>query len=152
MALKNPTTSHDTYEEEGAQPLFVEINTTPLTDIVLVLLIIFMVSSSAWVDAAREGLLDVTLPTASSAASPKESSKSFVVGIHADGRLYVDDTIVSEEVLKKALEDLYQKDPQALLLVRADGDLQHKKVVSVIDLVRGIGFTHVGIETESTGE
>ena len=142
----------DNYHDDDMQGLFAEINITPLTDVVFVLLIICMVTTSAMVDAAREGRLDITLPAASSGSRGGEEQKSMVVGIAADGRVYIDGTILREDELQAVLQKTYQTDPKTVMLVEADGDLPHKKVVMVIDMIRKAGFTSVGIQTENKDE
>lgn len=125
--------------------LFAEINITPFTDVILVLLIIFMVSSSAMVDAMREGRLDVTLPTAGNAANDTTGGPTLVVGLANDGRPYVRGQFVTEEELSDILQVTHNKSPQTVVIVDADGHLEHRNVVSVIDRIRAAGFTTVGI-------
>jgi biopolymer transport protein ExbD len=129
--------------------IFAEINITPLTDVILVLLIIFMVSSSAMVDAMREGKLDVSLPHAGNAAQAATEATTLVVGVAADGRLFVHGKFVSDDELKQVLADAHKTDPNTVVIVDADGHLEHRNVVAVIDEVRSAGFNTVGIGAES---
>lgn len=131
--------------------IFAEINITPLTDVILVLLIIFMVSSSAMVDAMREGKLDVTLPQAGNAANAPTEATTLVVGMAQDGRLFVHGKFVSEDQLEKILEDTHKTSPGTVVIVDADGKLEHRNVVTVIDKVKSAGFATVGIGAESEG-
>jgi biopolymer transport protein ExbD len=126
-------------------PLFAEINITPFTDVILVLLIIFMVSSSAMVDAAREGHLEVTLPQAGHAAHPGEKAQTLVLGLAADGRIFVHGHFISEEELATVLQQTHADAPGTTVIVDADGELSHHAVVQVIDRVRSAGFPTVGI-------
>src|SRR5574338_701162 len=98
MAMK---TSGDSEED-----IVAEINITPLTDIFLVLLIIFMISSSAML----EGGLQVKLPTAKSTTLTKaETGKPTFVTVSKDGTISVNDAKVTDETLQKTLADAIAK-------------------------------------------
>src|SRR6516164_11271536 len=108
--------------EEGTEEVFSEINITPLTDIFLVLLIIFMVTSSVIVNqspggGAKAGL-KVNLPKGS-AADVTPTAADLSVAVLADGRLVVAGSVVTEEELKKALDDAKQKNPDTRVIVQA---------------------------------
>ena len=136
----------DTDDEGGA--LFAEINITPLTDVILVLLVIFMVASSAMVDAMREGMIDVALPTASTATKDKVEAEAVVVGISADGRIYLHGEVIDDARLLDALAVERKKSPGSMIVVQADGGLQYSKVVDVIDKLRKAGYNNVGMAAE----
>lgn len=139
----------DDLDDEGNGGLFAEINITPLTDVILVLLVIFMVTSSAMVDSMREGMIDVTLPSSSTAAQEATPTDALVVGVTADGRIYVAGDVVDDQRLLEILEETRKKSPNAMIVVQADGSLQHRNVVGVIDRLRKAGFTNVGIAAET---
>src|SRR5262249_19920919 len=134
--------------EEGAENVFAEINITPLTDIFLVLLIIFMVTSSVIVNqnpssGAKAGL-KVNLPTGSSAdVKPAETDLS--VAILADGRIVLAGNVVGEEELKKALEETKQRNPNTMVIVQADEGVAHGKVVQVMEMAKGAGLAQLAI-------
>jgi biopolymer transport protein ExbD len=130
-------------EEDAA--LFAEINITPFTDVILVLLIIFMVSSSAMVDAARQGHLEVTLPQAGHAASAGTKAQTLVLGLAADARIFVHGTFVTVDELDAVLRDTRRDAPDTQVIVDADGALPHHSVVQIIDRVRSAGFATIGI-------
>jgi biopolymer transport protein ExbD len=135
-------------EDEGAgDGVFAEINITPLTDIFLVLLIIFMVTSSVIVNqasgAAKAGL-KVNLPTGGAAdvtAAPSDLS----VAILADGRVVLSGDVLSEEELKKALDAAHEKNPTTLIVIQADEGVPHGKVVQVMELAKTAGFADLAI-------
>ncbi|MBN1962358.1 MAG: biopolymer transporter ExbD [Deltaproteobacteria bacterium] len=152
MAFQGPKqhdNDNDESEDEGGGALFAEINITPLTDVILVLLIIFMVASSAMVDAMRDGMIDVNLPTASTAASEKVDADAVIIGIAMDGRIYMHDEVIDETQLFKKLEIERKKNPGAMIIVQADGELQYRKVVEVIDKLRKAGYANVGMAAEA---
>jgi biopolymer transport protein ExbD len=141
--------SDEVEADDGEAGLFAEINITPLTDVILVLLIIFMVSSSAMVDAIREGKIDVTLPSASTAASDTIAADTVIVGITADGRIFMQGETIDEDQLIAALRDKKKAKADTLVVLQADGTLEHKRVIEVIDLLRSSGFTNVGLGAET---
>src|SRR5262249_15668962 len=124
-----------TGEDEAAESGCSEINITPLTDIFLVLLIIFMVTSSVIVNqspggGAKAGL-KVNLPKGS-AADMTPTAADLSVAVLADGRLVVAGSVVTEEELKKAFDDAKQKNPDTRVIVQADEGVMHGKVVQVM--------------------
>ena len=133
------------------QSIFSEINITPFTDVILVLLIIFMVSSSAMVDAARQGRLEVSLPQAGHATQGATPTEPLVIGMAADGRLFVRGRFVNGQELAQLLGETHQQAPESVIIVDADGTLPHRRVVEVIDQVRAAGFQVVGIGAEEGG-
>jgi biopolymer transport protein ExbD len=144
-----PANLWDDADAEATDEIFAEINITPLTDVILVLLIIFMVSSTAMVDAAREQKLEVALPSAGGAAQAGQQDTTFVVGVGTDGRPFVQGQFVSEADLQRLLRQTYQKNPRTVVIVDADGGLAHRHVVAIIDKVRAAGFLTVGIGAQN---
>jgi biopolymer transport protein ExbD len=139
----------DDSDDDAGGALFAEINITPLTDVILVLLVIFMVASSAMVDAMRDGMINVNLPSASTAATDKVDADAVVVGISVDGRIYMHGEVIDEEKLFAALAQERKKSPGSMIVVQADGGLQYRKVVEVIDKLRKAGYANVGMAAEA---
>ncbi|MFT3707454.1 MAG: biopolymer transporter ExbD [Archangium sp.] len=125
---------------------FNEINITPLTDIFLVLLIIFMVTSSVIVNSssgAKAGL-KVNLPAGGAAdVSPQASDLS--VAILSDGRLVLGGDVVTADELKKAFDDAKAKSPDTMVIVQADEGVAHGKVVEVMEMAKGAGLGQLAI-------
>ncbi len=144
MAMgKVPGTEDELVGDDG---VFSEINITPLTDIFLVLLIIFMVTSSVIVNAsagARAGI-KVNLPQGGAAdVTPRASDLS--VAVLSDGRLVLAGTVVTVEELKKAFADAKEKSPDTLVIVQADEGVAHGKVVEVMELAKVAGLAQLAI-------
>ena len=144
MAIgKVPTTA----DEDSEDAVFAEINITPLTDIFLVLLIIFMVTSSVIVNqgagAAKAGL-KVNLPKGS-AADVMPASTDLSVAVLSDGRVVLAGNVVSTEELKKALDDARTKNPNTLVVIQADEGVPHGRVVEVMELAKGAGLAQLAI-------
>jgi biopolymer transport protein ExbD len=134
-------------EGDEADAVFADINITPLTDIFLVLLIIFMVTSSVIVNqgqgAAKAGL-KVNLPKGS-AADVTPATTDLSVAVLADGRLVLAGDVVTQDELKKALTDAQQKNPSTLVVIQADEGVPHGKVVEVMELAKGAGLSQLAI-------
>jgi biopolymer transport protein ExbD len=137
--------AHDT-----ARPAHVEaksdINITPLIDVMLVLLIIFMVVTPL----AQKGL-DIALPQPAPSNQQRQSEPSHqvVLGIEDSGTISVNRTPVgSLEELDQRLKDIYQTKSDKTLFVRASGKVAYKKVVEAMDIARGAGVERIGIISE----
>jgi len=125
-----------------------DISLTPLIDVVFLLLIFFMVSTSF----NRESEISIDLPEAS--AETVESDQIPVdLTIDNQGRFYIDNKQVvntQTNTLIKALK-LVIKDPeQAALIISADGQTPHQAVVTAMDAARSIGITHLSLATKQT--
>jgi biopolymer transport protein ExbD len=113
------------------------INVTPLVDIVLVLLIVFMVTAKLVVSPA----LPVQVPEARS-ASTVESPLSVEIG--ADGRVMAGGAPATSDLAIVALARAAKAaDPEAKAILRVDGAVPHARVIRAIDLLKQGGITHV---------
>jgi biopolymer transport protein ExbD len=118
---------------ESDDEIMGSINITPLVDIFLVLLIIFMITSSV-IDQKEIAL---NLPKAAHAGT--EAPKASGVVLDRDHRLYLDGQPSDSASVLFALRAAVAERPEHQVLISADQDLQYKEVVSVLDLVRGAG-------------
>lgn len=134
-------------DDDADDSVFSDINITPLTDIFLVLLIIFMVTSSVIVNqgagAAKAGL-KVNLPKGSS-ADVMPASTDLSVAVLSDGRLVLSGNVVSSDELKKALDDARQKNPNTLVVIQANEGVPHGRVVEVMEMAKGAGLGQLAI-------
>jgi biopolymer transport protein ExbD len=143
-------------DDEGSEGVFAEINITPLTDIFLVLLIIFMVTSTVIVQqapdagGAQEGL-KVNLPSGAS-SDVKARASDLSVAILSDGRIVLAGTVVSAEELKGEFERRRAQDPQTLVIVQADEGVPHGKVVEVMEAAKGAGLAQLAIGVRAPGQ
>jgi biopolymer transport protein ExbD len=142
MGLSGPKGSGG--DEDGE--LFADINITPLTDIFLVLLIIFMVTSSVMAtDGARAGVR-VNLPK----GATKEiaaNAKDVTVAITTDGKMVVDGKEVSADSLRKLFDAARTRDPETQVVVQADEATHHGRVVAVMELAKAAGLRRLAIAT-----
>ena len=131
----------------GADGVFADINITPLTDIFLVLLIIFMVTSSVIVNAGNNGAktgLKVNLPKGG-AADVQVQQQDLSVAILSDGRILLSGDVVTPDELKKAFEEAKVKNADTLVVVQADEGVAHGKVVEVMEMAKGAGLGQLAI-------
>jgi len=133
-------------DEGGDDAIFADINITPLTDIFLVLLIIFMVTSSVMAaDAGRAGV-KVNLPRG--ATKEIAAGKSDVtVAITTEGKMVVDGKEVGADTLRGMFEQAKAKDPETQVIVQADEATHHGRVVAVMELAKAAGLRRLAIAT-----
>jgi biopolymer transport protein ExbD len=144
MAMGGP--GGDELDADGG--VFADINITPLTDIFLVLLIIFMVTTTAIAEqAADKGGFKVTLPK--SGKGDATASRDISVAILADGRVVVGGKVVEEAELRGLLAQAHEKNAETLVLLQADEGVAHGRVVAVMDLARRAGLARLAIATRA---
>jgi biopolymer transport protein ExbD len=133
--------------EDLGDGVVAEINITPLTDIFLVLLIIFMVTSSALVDSGGQSGVKVNLPTGG-ARDITATQADLVVAILEDGRTVVGGRVLAEDALKETFAEAKARAPETTVIVQADQGVPHGKVVSVMELAKASGLAHLAIATK----
>ncbi|MBA5726574.1 protein TolR [Bombella mellum] len=115
------------------------INVTPLVDVMLVLLIIFMVTAPMLTSG-----VNVDLPQTS--AKPVNSDdKPITVSIKSDGSLYLGDDPISGDELVTRLKQMASDDSGRRIFVRADAHIDYGKVMSTMGQITAGGFTHVAL-------
>ncbi|MCI0412631.1 biopolymer transporter ExbD [bacterium] len=120
------------------------INVTPLVDITLVLLIIFMVTARF----ISEPSIGVSLPKSSSSSSGEVSEKNVFLTIDQAHQIYLNNSLVTQDKLGESIRQLLAKRPDLNLIVRADKNISHGEVISILDEVRSQGVTEFGIAVE----
>ena len=123
----------------------VDVNLTPLIDVVFLLLIFFMVSTTF----DRHAKLKVQLPSAE-AKMQQQTKDPVVLSIDAKGKYYINDRqVVNTQLntLKAALQKTIDNNPDITLLLRADGRTPHQSVVRAMDAASQLGITKLSIAT-----
>lgn len=128
-------------EEATGDDIVAEINITPLTDIFLVLLIIFMVTTSV---ISAQGK-NVDLPS-SAVASPTPAGVT--VTITSEEEIAVDGTVVTQEQLKPALEAALAKAKDKVVILRGDREVVLGKAVGVLDVAQEAGAEGIALATK----
>ena len=118
-----------------------DINMTPMIDVMLVLLIIFMVAAPMLTTG-----VDVNLPESRTGKSLE--SEALVVTLSRDGRIEFEKAFVREEQLKRQLRQRAGQGRKRPAMVRADHAIPYGRVIAVVDAIREAGFTQVGFVTQ----
>ena len=118
------------------------INMTPLIDVMLVLLIIFMVAAPMLTTG-----VDVNLPD--STTGKNLESEALVVTLDRDGRIEFEKQFVQIGVLKAQLRQRAAESRKRPIMVRADHNIPYGRVITVVDAIREAGFTQVGFVTQA---
>ncbi|MCU0969708.1 MAG: biopolymer transporter ExbD [Rubrivivax sp.] len=122
--------------------LYDDVNVTPLMDLAWNLLIVFIIMATATVQG-----ISVDLPKASAAPSlAKPRTKA--VTITADGRLYLDTAQVTVGELEMRLRQFKAADPALPVVVKGDARIQYAKVIEVLDVMKRLQITQLGLVTD----
>ena len=127
--------------QEGNEP-YDDINITPMLDLAYVLLVIFIIMTTASVQGIK-----VNLPKASDQPSiAKPSTKAITVA--ADGNVYLDTYPVSLAELEQKLREFKAADPDFPVVIKGDASVQYERVVEVLDLLGRLDITQLGLVTQ----
>ena len=128
------------YEDSGDE--ITGINVTPLVDITLVLLIIFMVTATYVVKEA----IEVDLPRAASGG--EAVGPTLTLALDREGKLFLDGAPATPEATRAAVRAAVARSAEARAIISADRAVSHGRVVEVIDLVKREGLTRFAIDVE----
>ena len=117
------------------------LDLTPMVDVVFNLLIFFALSLNF---VASSGGINVNLPEASSAKPIK--TENITINLTKGGKLYYNKEVATKEQIKKNLKAV--KDKSSLIIIRADNEVEHGKVVEAMDLAKVEGFTKLAIAVD----
>ncbi|HEX6160226.1 MAG TPA: biopolymer transporter ExbD [Thermoanaerobaculia bacterium] len=120
-----------------------EINVTPLVDVCLVLLIIFMVVTPM----LQQGV-DVMLPEGPNAKEQRGQSGDLVISIKEDGTVFIGQTWIPDDHLLPYLRDEHKRNPARIVMLKADKRLQFGRVRTVMRAANDAAFSRVAILTE----
>ncbi|MGE0402542.1 MAG: ExbD/TolR family protein [Kofleriaceae bacterium] len=121
-----------------------DINVTPLVDIMLVLLIIFMLTAHLIAKQA----IEVELPRASSSTALPPTT--LTITLTRDGALFLNSQPTTPDALRSAVKDAVAKDPKTQAIIVGDKAVSHGRVVWVLDTVKSLGITSFAIQIDPT--
>ena len=117
-----------------------DINVTPLVDVCLVLLIIFMVVTPM----LQKGV-PVNLPVTEGPERTPDTEKQLQISVKSDGTVYLGSTVVRKEQVNSELEIIHQRTPDREIAVKGDRQVKYGAVLDVLKACREVGFNNVGL-------
>ncbi len=122
-----------------------EINLTPMLDVVFIMLIFFVVTTSF----VKESGVDVNRPNATSAKSQEKAS--IFVAIRPNGEIWIDNRAVDIRAVRVNIERLQVEHPDSHVVIQGDKEAQVGMLVQVMDQVRLAGITNIAIAADGPG-
>jgi biopolymer transport protein TolR len=123
-----------------------EINITPMVDVMLVLLIIFMVAAPMLTVG-----VPVELPKTAAGALPTEQEEPLTITLTADGRVAIQQTEVSDSEMIPKLTAIAAERTSKKVFLRADGAISYARVAQVMGALNAGGFNEIGLVTDAEG-
>ena len=129
-------------EFETRSKLPAELSLTPLIDVVFLLLVFFMLTSSM----VKIKTIDLDLPDSNSADQLPD--KPINISLNKDLKLYLDDLEISREALKQKVTNLTEANTDQNILLSVDSTVPSQEMITVMDIIRNSGGTKLSIATE----
>ena len=117
-----------------------DINVTPLVDVCLVLLIIFMVVTPK----LQKGV-PINLPVTEEPEKTPDTEKQLQISVKQDGSVYLGSNVVRKEQVQSQLEEIHSKTPDREIAVKGDKLVKYGDVLDVLKACREVGFNNVGL-------
>ncbi|MBN1384444.1 MAG: biopolymer transporter ExbD [Elusimicrobia bacterium] len=131
------------FSSKKSKGILAEINIVPFTDVVLVLLIIFMVTTPLIMQAG----IPIKLPKTQTISDVSDAG--LIITVTRDGKLYFDETEMKKDRLKNAIKNRVLNDPNVLVIIKADQSSYHGEVVEILDMAKTLGVKRLAISTEA---
>lgn len=132
--------SFNDHWESDESGLHSEINVTPFIDVVLVLLIVFMVAAPL-----ATSVIPVQLPSITKAPAVVQPDQPLYVTLQKDRSLYVGDNLVNRTAFTEALLKETNQNLETKILIKADSEIDYGAVVDLLNQIRTVGYTKVGL-------
>jgi biopolymer transport protein ExbD len=126
------------------QKPFTEINTAPFTDIILVLMAIFMVTTPL----VMQSNIQVNLP-GSSTGKPMKEARQISVMVTNEGMIHLDNKLISRKALKAEVVKLHQVDPGLEVILYSDKMVRFKDIVGLLDIFNELDIKNLNIATKT---
>lgn len=123
-----------------------EINVTPLVDVMLVLLIVFIVTAPLLMQAVK-----VNLPK-TAAVSPMKQTKTTQMAIDAQGGIFIDQRLIHFETLEAELKKIAAQDADPNVQIHADESVRYGRVAQVLAMLQRVGITKLAFVTTPSGK
>jgi biopolymer transport protein ExbD len=120
-----------------------ELNITPLLDLVFVLLVIFIITTPQMMNN-----LEMTLPSGKPPPPTKEQPKINKIDVQANGQITLNEQPMTVTQLKTGLQSLKTNDPELKVVVHGADDADYQAMVAILDTLRQLDITKVGLATE----
>ena len=136
------------FQHQSSDPYdhLADINVTPLVDVMLVLLIIFMVTAPM----LHQGI-SVALPKTATTNLRSSLEDPIVLSISKDGLYYINETPVARGLLRDRLRAILRGRKEKAVLLKADRSLSYGTVIETLDLLNRMGIESLGMITDTTG-
>ena len=128
------------------KPVMAEINVTPMVDVMLVLLIIFMVAAPLLTVG-----VPIALPKTAAAPLPTENEEPLTIALTEDGLIIVQNETIERAQLIPLLRAVSEERKSDKIFLRADGALPYEGVMQVMGALNASGFRNIGLVTEQGG-
>jgi len=122
------------------QRLVAEINITPFTDVILVLLVIFMITAPL----ISQTHIQVKLPEVAG-TRPMENVSRVEVTVTELGMIYLDKDLVTEQALKDKIDKIHKNNPNISVVLRADKSVKFRYIVKILDTLTELGIKNLNI-------
>ncbi|WP_292935668.1 biopolymer transporter ExbD [Noviherbaspirillum sp.] len=131
------------FNDDKHQAPIADINVTPMVDVMLVLLVIFIITAPLFTHAIK-----LDLPSAQSAAAP-EKPETISLSINAEGKIFWNNDAIEQKDLGPKFAEAAQKNPQPELQLRADKSTRYETIAQVMSAAQTSGMTKMGFVTEA---
>jgi biopolymer transport protein ExbD len=130
--------------QAGDSKSYDDINVTPMVDLYLVLLLIFIIMTTAGVQSVK-----VNLPKAGGPTKKTEGNKTQAITINSEGKVFLNTIPVTLPDLEQKLTQIKAKTPDFPVVVKGDGRMQYQGIMEVLDLLGRVGVSNIGLATEA---
>ncbi len=129
------------FSTQDSDEVLSEMNVTPLVDVMLVLLVVFIVTTPLMTNAIK-----INLPK-TGAVAPTQMKDPVVVSVDADGRFYLDKSEIEPDLLELNLQDVKAGDPEVRVQLQADENVNYGQVAKAMASIERSGITRIAVMT-----
>lgn len=138
--IKHKQEWHSSVGKLSHTALNADINVTPLVDVCLVLLIVFMVVTPM----LQKGV-PINLPITEEPERTPDTEKQLQISVKSDGSVYLGSTVVRKEQVESELQEIFKRTPDREIAVKGDRAVKYGAVLDVLKACRNVGFNNLGL-------